>query len=71
VSDLKRLLSLVRHTPGWRVEPTRGGHWRCIPPDRRAPIVIAASSPSDVMARRAFEAQLRRAGLNLGGRPAS
>jgi len=71
MSDLERLLRLVRHTPGWRVEPTRGGHWRCVPPDPHAPIVIAGSSPSDRMAQRALEAELRRSGLDLGGRAAS
>ena len=51
---------------GWRVEQTKGGHWRFYAPDG-VNIVHAAGTPSD---RRSFDntiAQLRKYGFEWRG----
>jgi predicted RNA binding protein YcfA (HicA-like mRNA interferase family) len=46
---------------GWRVRPTRGGHWKLTHPS--GAIVVAASTPSDARALKNLTANLRRAEL--------
>ena len=56
--DLKQVLRQAQ-AHGWRVQPTRGGHWRLRHPG--GGIVVTSSTPSDHRALANFKAQLRRA----------
>jgi hypothetical protein len=56
--DLKHLLRQAE-AAGWRVQPTRGGHWRLLYPG--GGIVVMSSTPSDRRAIANLRAQLRRA----------
>lgn len=47
---------------GWRVEPTRNGHVRLIPPDTGQKIVHAPGTSSDHRGFANVLAQLRRSG---------
>jgi len=49
---------------GWKVEQTRSGHWRFVPPDRAKPIVIVSGTPSDHRSMRNSLAMLKRSGFN-------
>lgn len=60
-NDLKNLLDLAR-TQGWEVSRTGGGHWRCVPPDPAAQIVVVPSTTARLDNTRA---DLRRSGLIL------
>lgn len=62
--EVEDLADLARHQ-GWRVERTRSGHWRFLPPNPSLPAVVASGTPSDWRALRNFRAQLRRSGLAL------
>jgi predicted RNA binding protein YcfA (HicA-like mRNA interferase family) len=56
--DLKQQLRQAE-AHGWRVQPTRGGHWKLTHPDGGT--VVTSSSPSDHRALANLKAQLRRA----------
>ena len=56
--DLKQVLRQAE-AQGWRVQPTRGGHWKLTHPG--GGIVVTSSSPSDHRALANVRAQLRRA----------
>jgi hypothetical protein len=56
--DLKQVLRQAA-AAGWRVQPTRGGHWRLLYPG--GGVVVMSSTPSDRRALANFKAQLRRA----------
>jgi predicted RNA binding protein YcfA (HicA-like mRNA interferase family) len=56
--DLKQQLRQAE-AHGWRVQPTRGGHWRLLHPD--GGIIVMSSTPSDCRALRNMRAQMRRA----------
>ncbi|KXP08822.1 hypothetical protein [Tsukamurella pseudospumae] len=60
-NDLKDLLDTAR-AQGWEVSRTGSGHWRCVPPDRAAQIVIVPSTSARLDNVRA---DLRRSGLVL------
>jgi predicted RNA binding protein YcfA (HicA-like mRNA interferase family) len=53
-SDLKRLAA--RH--GWRLERTRGGHWRLVAPSGRTVVASFTPSASDM---HILAGQMRRA----------
>jgi predicted RNA binding protein YcfA (HicA-like mRNA interferase family) len=53
---------------GWKVEQTRGSHWRFIPPDVTKDIVHASGTPSDRRSLDNFIAQLRRSGFRWSSR---
>ena len=59
--DLKKLLDAAR-AAGWTVAKTRGGHWRCLPVDPEAPIVIVPATTTRIENTRA---DLRRSGLDI------
>lgn len=63
-SELRRLAK----QQGWRVEPTKGSHWRFIPPDPTQRQVITAGTPSDRRALRNIAADLKRSGLRTNCR---
>lgn len=48
---------------GWRVERTKRGHRRFVPPDSSRRIVIGSGTPGDRRAVRNLLAQLKREGL--------
>jgi len=61
MDDLKRVLrALVEQ--GWRIEQSRGGHWKCYPPRGRY-LVVVSGTPSDRRAVRNAVATLRRHGF--------
>lgn len=60
--DIARLIELARRQ-GWNVERTNGGHWRFIPTEKGASIVIASSTPSDSREIQNTMSRLRRSGL--------
>jgi predicted RNA binding protein YcfA (HicA-like mRNA interferase family) len=60
--DVERLVAAARQQ-GWRVERTRKGHWRFVPPEPTGAVVLAGGTPSDRRAARNLLAGLRRAGL--------
>jgi predicted RNA binding protein YcfA (HicA-like mRNA interferase family) len=62
--DMKRLRKAAEQQ-GWRVEDTRGGHVRFLPPDRSQPAVVAGGTPSDHRSWLNLLAMLRRAGLDV------
>lgn len=59
--DLKQLLDAAR-AQGWTVTKTRGGHWKCVPVDPAAQIVIAPATTTRIENTRAA---LRRSGLDV------
>jgi hypothetical protein len=60
--DLKKLIRIaIQH--GWLVEYTGGGHYKWTPPDKSAPVLYSASTPSDSRALDNHRCRLRRAGL--------
>jgi predicted RNA binding protein YcfA (HicA-like mRNA interferase family) len=68
VSNLRKDMKRLRKTAeqqGWRVEDTRGGHVKFLPPDTAQPAVVAAGTPSDHRAWRNLLASLRRSGLDI------
>lgn len=68
MSDLDKLLKQLQRA-GWRVEKTRGGHWKVWSPDGKAQ-VVTSSTPSDRRSMANFRAQLKRAGFKpVTGRP--
>jgi predicted RNA binding protein YcfA (HicA-like mRNA interferase family) len=48
---------------GWRVEVTKGGHWRFVPPDPTKPMVVTSSTPSDHRTLDNFIGRLRKSGF--------
>jgi predicted RNA binding protein YcfA (HicA-like mRNA interferase family) len=64
MGDLKELKRLAE-AQGWRVEPTKGSHWKFIPPDKtKQMVVLPGSSCSRVGLRNALSA-LKRSGLQF------
>lgn len=59
-------LAEIARAQGWRIERTRGGHWRFVPPDPTRDIVVMSGTASDWRAVRNFRAALRRSGLVFG-----
>lgn len=49
---------------GWRVEPTKGGHYKWTAPERLG-IFFSSSTPSDNRAIANIKGDLRRLGLNI------
>jgi hypothetical protein len=64
--DFKKVIREAE-AQGWRVEPTKNGHWRFYAPNGRD-IVHAAGTPSDYRSLENFLAQMRRAGFVWRGR---
>ncbi len=60
--DVKKILRAAK-AQGWRIERTRKGHLRLVPPDPKAPMVIGSGNPSDHRAIRNLLAQMKRSGL--------
>lgn len=56
-------LALVAQEQGWRVEATKGGHVRFVPPQGR--VVIVSKTPSDHRSILNSRALLRRQGLKV------
>lgn len=48
---------------GWTV--THNKHWRCVPPDKGAPVLFFATSPSDHRAYDNVKALLKRHGYRI------
>ncbi|NUP12907.1 MAG: hypothetical protein HOW73_43260 [Polyangiaceae bacterium] len=61
---LRNLIDVAEETEGWRVETTRGGHLRFIPPQGEP--IIAAGTPGSSKALVALRSKLRRLGLPVG-----
>ena len=53
----------LAQSQGWTVSLTNGGHYRWTPPRKDAPLVITASTPSDLRALKNIKSRLRKAGL--------
>jgi predicted RNA binding protein YcfA (HicA-like mRNA interferase family) len=64
--DFKKMLREAQRQ-GWRVEQTKGGHWRLYAPDGEH-IVHAAGTPSDTRSLDNTLAQMRRYGFVWKGR---
>lgn len=62
--DLRRVQRIALDA-GWRVEQTRNGHWRFLPPDRTVQPCVVGGTPSDHRAWANFIACLRRKGLDV------
>lgn len=65
VRELRRLAE----SQGWRVEQTRSGHWRFVPPDPRKPVVVLAGTSVSASGIRNARASLRRSGLAVDRDP--
>lgn len=64
MSDLKALKRTAEQQ-GWTVEPTKGGHWKFIPPDKtKQMVVLPGTSVSRCGLRNAVSA-LKRSGLEV------
>jgi len=50
----------------WKVTLLGNGHWRFVPPDPKAKIVIIAGTPSDHRALKNALGHLRKSGFNDG-----
>lgn len=63
----KELRPIVKRArkQGWKVDVTRGGHVRFVPPPSGGSMVIASASASDSRAMKNLRAQLRRAGMEI------
>jgi len=48
---------------GWRVEPTKGGHWSFLSPDKTQSPVVASGTPSDRRSMNNLLAQLKQRGF--------
>jgi hypothetical protein len=57
------IADLARHQ-GWRIEQTKKGHWRFIPPND-GEIVITSGTPSDHRTCNNFRSRMKRSGLRL------
>lgn len=64
--EIKRLVAQAE-SQGWRVEPTRGGHLKWMPPDRSQSFVISAATPSDHRALKNIISHLRQRGFDPNG----
>ena len=64
--DTKELLKEAEGQ-GWRIEKTKGGHWRVFSPDG-AGIVYVASTPSDHRGFKNTIAKMRQYGFKWKGR---
>ncbi len=62
--ELKQLIRIAREQ-GWKVEPTRKGHWWFRPPNPADGQVLVAGTPSDHRALKNAKAKLRQAGLDV------
>lgn len=65
-----RELRRIAESQGWRVEMTRSGHWRFIPPTRSARIVVMPGTSVSRSGYRNALADLKRSGLVLESRDA-
>lgn len=66
--DEKTLIFNVLRTlesQGWVIVQSGGNHWKCIPPNPNAPIVVGGSTPSDPRSIKNFISRLRRSGADL------
>jgi len=50
---------------GWKVKPTKSGHYCFLAPDKSIRPIYVSSTPSDWRAIHKIKAQFRRAGLEL------
>lgn len=62
--DIKKL-ALAAQEQGWRVEATKNGHVRFVPPNPRGQFVIVPKTPSDHRSYLNSRALLRRQGLKV------
>lgn len=63
--DLKDIIDTAKRQ-GWKVyKSRRKNHWKFVSPDKSAPPVFAAATPSDFRATRNIAATLRRNGLDI------
>ncbi len=60
--DIRKIEKAAREQ-GWRVERTKKGHWRFIPPDPNKKIVLGSGTPGDQRAIRNLLANLKREGF--------
>lgn len=69
MSDRKDMRKITRtaRRQGWRVEHTRNGHWKFVPPNPRQRMLFTGGTPSDSRGRTNFLKELERSGLDLGG----
>lgn len=65
--DTKELIAALEDQ-GWRVVPTRNGHWQAFPPDKSFSPVYLPSTPSDHRSHANSIAELRRRGFTWKGR---
>lgn len=65
--EVDQLLRELR-VQGWRVERTRGGHYKAFPPDPAATPVVIPGTPSDSRSLRNTIGLLRRGGFIWKGR---
>lgn len=63
-NELKELKRTAEQQ-GWLVEPTKGQHWRFVPPDKSKAIVILPGTSCSRVGLRNAIAQLRKSGLEL------
>ncbi len=64
--DIEAVIDAARRQ-GWRVEKTRGGHWRLYSPDGRG-IVHASGTPGSARAVQKTVSKLRQYGFEWKGR---
>jgi len=63
-SDLKAILRALT-AQGWSFKRGRRNHIQAISPDKSMPIVLMASTPSDLRALANIRAMLRRSGARV------
>ena len=62
--DISDILDAVKKA-GWTVSKLNGGHWQLRSPDKRVPIIVAPSSPSDWRGLENLKSLLRRHGVKI------
>jgi hypothetical protein len=62
--EMNQLIERLRRQR-WRCRRTKGGHWRCLPPDKTQRPVFAPCSPGDHRWRDNLLRDLRRSGAQL------
>lgn len=60
---MQKEIDKAARAQGFRIERTKKGHRRYIPPDPSKPIVIGSGTASDYRAEKNLLSQLRRSGL--------
>lgn len=62
-SEMNKLIRQVEKTRGWRVQISRGNHWKVFSPTGR--LFFFPSTPGDARSLMNTRAELRRAGLTV------